>query len=655
MVLDHYHAHCCGGGGRGSRGPRATRRAGPEHRHRHPGRARPARPHGLLPDRTGRVVVEASHGRCLRATRPPLDLGAAPDERRGRTTGPSPSRRGAPQPRRPPGGRRPLLRQALGPVAAGPGHGHLTGTTDEILQWGGLQVGRRRQRPARRRGAGVHLVPALAYASGACVTNFGCGDWVTRSSSATRLFCASVARLGLDGRSVDEVVPGSARDLRDRRRDVVAGPPWGRLPTTRTAPSPSAAVDRLRGRLPRLQLRGCYEGWEGGSAARGLRGRRHLGVRRSLVLRRLALRHGERLRVAGAPGAGPPDLARRRLGIAAARLQRSRGMPARGRPPRTLGTIPTGFPKAPPWALPGLVSVVYDCYRGEFGACLGWGFVLIGWIGNDRYFCCTSSRPQRVSRRAAGPRDHGLPGADGPGRHRSGRSLTFNDGLATQYRYARPVLRRTGSTGRSTSRATGWPPRTRSTCGASARQPLPGGQRDRRHGRDHKDLTATYDSDPAADLAYKQDQVCGDRRSWPTWATTPRASPTRSAPEQRCGEHRLRLRVHVRSVGRGLSRPVRRTPRPIPPANAFALRTLNTPAGADHAAALQNAVHEASNHGRRLAPHRLQRRCAAARTPTTRRAWNARKPIDDAVLSSFLDWIARRAPRPGRRSGPCGT
>ena len=42
-------------------------------------------------------------------------------------------------------------------------------------------------------------------------------------------------------------------------------------------------------------------------------------------------------------------------------------------------------------------------------------------------------------------------------------------------------------------------------------------------GRDHRNLTTSYSSDPAVDPAYKQDQVCGDRQALADWGYDPQS------------------------------------------------------------------------------------------------------------------------------------
>ncbi len=91
-------------------------------------------------------------------------------------------------------------------------------------------------------------------------------------------------------------------------------------------------------------------------------------------------------------------------------------------------------------------------------------------------------------------------------------SLTFNDSLSTQFRNARPVLRAHGVNGTfyvaSNYMLSGDPKYMQFyNLDTLYRE----GDEIGGMGRDHQELTQTYSSDPDADLAYKQDQVCGDR------------------------------------------------------------------------------------------------------------------------------------------------
>jgi len=90
-------------------------------------------------------------------------------------------------------------------------------------------------------------------------------------------------------------------------------------------------------------------------------------------------------------------------------------------------------------------------------------------------------------------------------------SLVFNDGLASQYRNAAPLLQSRGLDG-TFYVASNWV----KTFDANYMRFYQLDELYRQGneiggmGKDHRNLTATYDTDPAADLAYKRDQVCGD-------------------------------------------------------------------------------------------------------------------------------------------------
>ena len=92
-------------------------------------------------------------------------------------------------------------------------------------------------------------------------------------------------------------------------------------------------------------------------------------------------------------------------------------------------------------------------------------------------------------------------------------SLTFNDGLSSQYRNAVPVLRAHGMNG-TFYVASNW---VKSNDARYMRfyhldELVRDGNEIGGMGRDHRDLTTSYSSDPAVDLAYKP-QVTKARKS----------------------------------------------------------------------------------------------------------------------------------------------
>jgi hypothetical protein len=142
--------------------------------------------------------------------------------------------------------------------------GHATGTTDEIMQWAACKWG---LADNVLRAVAVRestWFQGLAYASGQCVLNFGCGDVVARPTGATTTFCAGISRFGHDYTRDRGAGPG----LCPRTFGIVGvmswqDPAWGRLRDNQNGTFPfnrdstAFALDYLAS-----QLRGCYEGWE---------------------------------------------------------------------------------------------------------------------------------------------------------------------------------------------------------------------------------------------------------------------------------------------------------------------------------------------------------------------------------------------------------
>jgi hypothetical protein len=147
--------------------------------------------------------------------------------------------------------------------------GQFTGTTDEIFQWA-----------ACKWGLPDDLLRAIAvrestwyqyetYPSGRCVANFGCGDTFRTTSSASRAFCAAVARWGYDYQR--DFGPGNCpqtfsivgvKSWQDPRSGAWPDNTNGTFPFNRD--STAFAVDYMAS-----QLRGCYEGWASWLAGTG--------------------------------------------------------------------------------------------------------------------------------------------------------------------------------------------------------------------------------------------------------------------------------------------------------------------------------------------------------------------------------------------------
>jgi peptidoglycan/xylan/chitin deacetylase (PgdA/CDA1 family) len=232
-------------------------------------------------------------------------------------------------------------------------------------------------------------------------------------------------------------------------------------------------------------------------------------------------------------------------------------------------------------------------------------------------------------------------------------SLTFNDGLASQYQFARPVLRSHGVNG-TFYVASNWV----ATLDAKYMRSWQHDELSRDGneiggmGTDHKDLTASYAADPAADLAYKQDQVCGDRQrladlgyapvsfSYPFAATNAAAQSVVGG----CGY------LSGRTVG-GLSSTGPTYAETVPPANALRVSTLGTPNGPITLAAMQAGVNAAAARGGGWVPLAFNAVCDSSDSGYTA-CMNGSKPVDAAVLSQFLDWVASSAAPAGTTVKP---
>jgi peptidoglycan/xylan/chitin deacetylase (PgdA/CDA1 family) len=224
-------------------------------------------------------------------------------------------------------------------------------------------------------------------------------------------------------------------------------------------------------------------------------------------------------------------------------------------------------------------------------------------------------------------------------------SFTFNDGLISQYQYARPVLKSHGMNG-TFYVASNWVLSTDAHYMRSYQ--LDDLYRDGNEiggmGKDHKNLTQTYNSDPAQDLAYKQDQVCGDRQTLSSWGYDPQSFAYPSAAVDSAAESIVKGCGYRsgRAIG-GLSATGPTYAETVPPADPFRVRTANLPAGAISLSTLQGAVTAASSHGGGWLPLTFNQVCHQA-DPAYSTCMSSAKPIDDAVLSSFLDWLQNGAP-----------
>jgi peptidoglycan/xylan/chitin deacetylase (PgdA/CDA1 family) len=219
-------------------------------------------------------------------------------------------------------------------------------------------------------------------------------------------------------------------------------------------------------------------------------------------------------------------------------------------------------------------------------------------------------------------------------------SLTFNDGFTSQYDFARPVLDQYNVPA-TFYVASSWV--DNKATGFMASWQLDGLYRDGHEiggmGRDHKNLTVTYESDPAADLAYKQDQVCGDRQRLaelgydPQTFAYPEAATNAAAQDivSDCGYLSGR-------VSGGLSDTSPPYAEAIPPANPFAVHTANEPPGPISLDTLQDAVTAAGANGGGWLPIALNRVCHQGDSNYAS-CMGTFRPIDDAVLADFLEWL----------------
>jgi peptidoglycan/xylan/chitin deacetylase (PgdA/CDA1 family) len=219
-------------------------------------------------------------------------------------------------------------------------------------------------------------------------------------------------------------------------------------------------------------------------------------------------------------------------------------------------------------------------------------------------------------------------------------SLTFNDGFVSQYDYARPVLNQADvpatfyvASSWVDNRATGF------IASWQLDQLYRDGHEIGGMGREHKNLTVTYESDPAADLAYKRDQVCGDRQrlaelGYDPWTFAYPEAATDAAAQaivRDCGYLSGR-------VSGGLGGPPPPYAESLPPANAYAVHTANEPPGPITLANLQEAVTTAMNNGGGWLPFAFNRVCHQGE-PDYSTCMGTFRPIDDTVLAAFLSWL----------------
>jgi peptidoglycan/xylan/chitin deacetylase (PgdA/CDA1 family) len=225
-------------------------------------------------------------------------------------------------------------------------------------------------------------------------------------------------------------------------------------------------------------------------------------------------------------------------------------------------------------------------------------------------------------------------------------SLTFNDGLLNQYTNAAPILKAHNMRGTFyvvsrwvDDKATGY----------MASWQLDNLYRDGNEiggmSRDHIDLTQTYFSDPAADLAYKTDQVCSDRQRLAALGYDPQSFDYPFAAYNAAAESIVQSCGYLSGrTGGTLSSTGPQYAETIPPADPYAIRVLGMPdSGPITLQSLQDAVNNASAQGGGWLPLAFNRVCNQA-DPNYSTCMSGYQPIDDTVLSAFLDWLQTGAP-----------
>lgn len=227
-------------------------------------------------------------------------------------------------------------------------------------------------------------------------------------------------------------------------------------------------------------------------------------------------------------------------------------------------------------------------------------------------------------------------------------SLTFNDALITQYTNGRPILQ-AHNMNATFYVPSGWINRGGSQYYAwwQADDLYRDGNEIGGMGVDHKDLTQVYNADWTQDYAYKKQQVCDDFNwlagrgydpqsfAYPAGAfnyTFPDGSNARGIVKA-CGY------LAGRAVG-GFSPSGPAYSETLPPKDAYAVRTLsNTPTSAVQLPTLQNAVTAAAGRGGGWVPLVFNQVCRQGDANYST-CMASSKPIDSAVFSQFLDWLA---------------
>lgn len=227
-------------------------------------------------------------------------------------------------------------------------------------------------------------------------------------------------------------------------------------------------------------------------------------------------------------------------------------------------------------------------------------------------------------------------------------SLTFNDSLITQYTNARPILQ-AHNMNATFYLASGWINKSSSAYYAwwQADNLYRDGNEIGGMGVDHKDLTQVYNADWTQDYAYKKQQVCDDfnwlaGRGYDPWSFAyPAGAYNYNFPDgsnvrgivRTCGYRAGRAVGGFSPAGPAFSET-------LPPKDAYAVRTLsNTATSPIQLSSLQNAVNTAAAKGGGWVPLVFNQVCKQGDANYST-CMSSSKPIDSAVFSQFLDWLA---------------
>jgi hypothetical protein len=139
--------------------------------------------------------------------------------------------------------------------------GQFTGTTDEIFQWAACKWGVSDDIIRAMAVRESTWYQYLAYPSGRCVSNYGCGDFIPAADADTKVFCDAIDQYGHHYQNDygSGICPETFSILGIKSWEK---PSWGFMPDNQNGTFPynrnstAFAADYLAG-----HLRGCYNGW----------------------------------------------------------------------------------------------------------------------------------------------------------------------------------------------------------------------------------------------------------------------------------------------------------------------------------------------------------------------------------------------------------